>query len=80
MTETRTARKSFDTVFEHIILGGRMLITETEQAARRRAVDDARHNTELEGGSSSERVRTAQEEYVRGEIDLAELLDRSRPQ
>lgn len=52
-------------------------ITAEEQDRRRHAVDNARHSTEMEGGRSSEDMRQAQEAYVRGEIDLDELIELS---
>ena len=53
-------------------------ITAVEQARRRRAVDKARHSTEMEGGRSSCANREAQEAYVRGEIEVDELIELSR--
>ena len=53
-------------------------ITAVEQARRRRAVDKARHSTEMEGSRSSCANREAQEAYVRGEIEVDELIELSR--
>ena len=50
-------------------------ITQAEAARRRRAVDKARHSSEMEGGRSSEAHRAAQEAYVRGEIEIDELIE-----
>lgn len=49
-------------------------ITAQEQARRRSAVDNARHSIEMEGGRSSERLREAEEAYVRGELEVDDLL------
>lgn len=49
-------------------------ITAAERDRRRRAVDRARHSSEMEGGGSSQQAREAQEAYVRGEIDVDELV------
>lgn len=53
-------------------------ITAEEQARRRRAVDSARHSIEMEGGRLSERIREAQEAYVRGELDIDDLIELSQ--
>lgn len=53
-------------------------ITAVEQTRRRRAVDKARHSTEMEGSRSSDANREAQEAYVRGEIDVDELIELSQ--
>lgn len=53
-------------------------ITAEEVARRRRAVDNARHSTEMEGGRSSESMREAEEAYVRGELDLQDLIEHAR--
>lgn len=53
-------------------------ITEAEAARRRRAVDKARHSSELEGGRSSAAQRDAQEAYVRGEIEIDQLIELSQ--
>ena len=53
-------------------------ITEAERARRRHSVDKARHSTEMEGGRSSDAIREAQEAYVRGEIEIDELIERSQ--
>lgn len=53
-------------------------ITAVEQARRRRAVDKARHSTEMEGGRSSCAHRDAQEAYVRGKIEVDELIELSQ--
>lgn len=49
-------------------------ITRAEHAQRRRAVDSARHSIEMEGGRSSERMREAEEAYVRGDLELDDLI------
>lgn len=51
-----------------------MNLTADEQNARRRAVDDARHSIEMEGGRSSDAMRAAEEAYVRGEIEIDDLV------
>lgn len=48
----------------------------TEQ--RRRAIDDARRTSELEGSRSTEATRADQDAYVRGEIDVDQLGQRVR--
>lgn len=45
---------------------------------RRRAIDDARRSSELEGSRSSEATRADQDAYVRGEIDVDQLGERVR--
>lgn len=55
-----------------------MAIDEEERARRRRAVDQVRASSELEGQVSSPQAREDQEAYVRGEIDLDELGRRVR--
>ena len=40
---------------------------------RRRAIDNARTSSALEGGRSTDASRADQEAYVRGEIDIDEL-------
>jgi hypothetical protein len=45
---------------------------------RRRAVEDARHSSELEGSRSTDATRADQGAYVRGEIDVDELGQRVR--
>ena len=40
---------------------------------RRRAIDDARASSVLEGDRSTDASRADQEAYVRGEIDIDEL-------
>ena len=52
------------------VTNSKTTITQTEAARRRRAVDKARHSSEMEGGRSSEAHRAAQEAYVRGEIEI----------
>ena len=49
-----------------------------EQARRRKAVDAARHSSEMEGARSDEPTRTDQEAYVRGELTVDDLLKRVR--
>ncbi len=51
-------------------------ITEIEQ--RKRAVEDARRTSELEGTRSTEATRSDQDAYVRGEIDIEQLGRRVR--
>ena len=53
-------------------------ITPQEQARRRRAVDAARHSSEMEGARSDEPTRADQEAYVRGELTVDDLLERVR--
>ena len=53
-------------------------ITAQERARRRRAVDAARHSSEMEGARSDEPTRADQEAYVRGELTIAEALERIR--
>lgn len=52
-------------------------ITPEEQARRRRAIDHARASSALEGQVSDEATRADQEAYVRGEIDVDELVARA---
>ena len=54
------------------VTNSKTAITEAEAARRRRAVDKARHSSEMEGGRSSEAHRAAQEAYVRGEVESGE--------
>ncbi|WP_208006769.1 antitoxin VbhA family protein [Aeromicrobium phragmitis] len=49
-----------------------------EQGRRRRAVDDARRSSELEGSRSTDATRADQDAYVRGEIDINQLGKRVR--
>lgn len=51
---------------------------DAEQALRRRVVDQARASSALEGQRSSAQARADQEAWVRGEIDVDELLERVR--
>lgn len=53
-------------------------ITEVEHARRRRAVDQARHSSEMEGLQSDPEGRALQERYVVGELSVTELIDRTR--
>ncbi len=45
---------------------------------RRRAVEDARRSSELEGSRSSDATRADQDALVRGEIDAGQLVERVR--
>jgi hypothetical protein len=45
---------------------------------RVRAIDAARINSAFEGARSTDATRADQDEYVRGEIDIAELGHRVR--
>lgn len=45
---------------------------------RRRAIDDARKSSELEGSRSTDATRADQDAYVRGEIDIEQLGRRVR--
>lgn len=45
---------------------------------RRRAIDDARRTSELEGSRSTDATRADQDAYVRGEIDVEQLGHRVR--
>lgn len=47
-------------------------------ARRRRAIEEARRSSELEGSRSTEETRADQDAYVRDEIDLEELGERVR--
>jgi len=47
-------------------------------ARRRRAIEDARRSSELEGSSSTAATRADQDAYVRGEIDVEQLGQRVR--
>jgi len=60
------------------VTNGKTAITAAERARRRRAVDQARHSTEMEGGRSSDANRDAQEAYVRGEIEIDQLIELSQ--
>lgn len=51
---------------------------EEERARRRLVVDQARASSALEGQRSSKQARADQEAWVRGEIDVDELLERVR--
>lgn len=50
----------------------------TERMRRRRAIDDARRSSELEGSRSTDATRADQDAYVRGEIDVDQLGQRVR--
>ncbi len=52
--------------------------TASAERQRRRAINDARHTSELEGSSSTPATRADQDAYVRGEIDVAQLGARVR--
>lgn len=45
---------------------------------RRRAVEDARRSSELEGSRSSDATRDDQDAFVHGEIDAGQLVERAR--
>lgn len=60
------------------VTNSKTTITEPEAARRRRAVDKARHNSGMEGGRSSEAHRAAQEAYVRGQIEIDQLIKLSK--
>ena len=47
-------------------------------ARRRRAIEDARRSSELEGSRSTDETRADQDAYVRGEIDVEQLGERVR--
>lgn len=56
-----------------------MTVTSTsENARRKRAIDDARRSSELEGSRSTDATRADQDAYVRGEIEIEELGARVR--
>jgi hypothetical protein len=44
----------------------------------RRAIEDARHSSVLEGSRSTDASRADQDAYVRGEIDVDQLGQRVR--
>lgn len=50
----------------------------SDAAGRKRAIDDARRSSELEGSCSTEATRVDQDAYVRGEIDIEKLGERVR--
>lgn len=53
-------------------------LTPEERARRRRAVQAARHSSEMEGGRSSVQARADQDAYSRGELTVEDLLERVR--
>ncbi|WP_392423952.1 hypothetical protein [Barrientosiimonas humi] len=53
-------------------------ITEVEHARRRRVIDQARHSSEMEGITPDWEGRALQEQYVAGEFNEAELVERTR--
>lgn len=55
-----------------------MTVEITEIERRKRAIDDARCSSELEGSSSTDATRADQDAYVRGEIDIEQLGKRVR--
>lgn len=55
-----------------------MTVEITEIERRKRAVEDARRSSELEGSRSTEATRSDQDAYVRGEIDIEQLGRRVR--
>lgn len=50
----------------------------SDTARRRRAIEDARRSSELEGSRSTDATRADQDAYVRGEIDIEKLGERVR--
>lgn len=57
----------------------RMSSTETHSIEiRRKAIEDARRSSELEGSRSTPATRADQDAYVRGEIDVDQLGQRVR--
>jgi len=56
-----------------------MRSTEARSAEfRRKAIEDARRSSELEGSRSTPATRADQDAYVRGEIDVDQLGQRVR--
>lgn len=55
-----------------------MSVETTEIERRKRAIEDARQSSELEGSRSTEATRSDQDAYVRGEIDIEQLGKRVR--
>lgn len=55
-----------------------MTVEITEIERRKRALEDARRSSELEGSRSTEATRSDQDAYVRGEIDIEQLGRRVR--
>lgn len=55
-----------------------MTVEIAEIEHRKRAVEDARRSSELEGSRSTEATRSDQDAYVRGEIDIEQLGRRVR--
>jgi len=55
-----------------------MSVETAEIERRKRAVEDARRSSELEGSRSTEATRSDQDAYVRGEIDIEQLGKRVR--
>lgn len=55
-----------------------MTVEITEIEHRKRAIEDARRSSELEGSRSTEATRSDQDAYVRGEIDIEQLGRRVR--
>lgn len=53
-------------------------LSASTRTQRERAVNAARHNSELEGSRSTDATRADQDAYVRGEIDVEQLGDRVR--
>ncbi|WP_193667639.1 antitoxin VbhA family protein [Nocardioides salarius] len=60
--------------------GGRVVTGQdsVDVGRRRRAVEDARRSSELEGSRSSDATRADQDALVRGEIDAGQLVERVR--
>lgn len=56
-----------------------MTVKSTSDTTRRkRAIEDARRSSELEGSRSTDATRADQDAYVRGEIDIEKLGERVR--
>lgn len=55
-----------------------MGISSEEQARRAEALRQSRHSTEMEGGRLSDEAERDLAEFVRGEIDEAEMIRRAR--
>ena len=58
--------------------GRAVSIPSEERQRRREVVDAARHSSEMEGGRSSDEFREVQEAYVRGEIDVEDVIAAAR--
>ncbi len=53
-------------------------VASSDVQRRRRAIDDARKSSELEGSRSTDATRADQDAYVKGEIDIEQLGHRVR--